>query len=289
MPTDVHAKRKELTFAQAEGVDELPRQLRRDEISPELRAMLWLLIHTDLQQGKYFSRFDNNFHLSAKWEKLLHRKHIFVDHKMVDEFISDPSVLISKVKKIINSGDYVEVYGFLQWVLRENKEAIDIEKVKLILKRTHAAYRLIEDPPTFIPISSEEEVGAINQAFLDLRAQEFDGARTHLRTAAQNLTSGGYADSIRESIHAVESVARLLGGTNSLGGALQKLKSKKAVHPALEKGFGALYGFTSDEKGIRHPLLDDATSAVDETDAIFMIGACASFVSYLINRTRDTK
>ena len=51
-------------------------------------------------------------------------------------------------------------------------------------------------------------------------------------------------------------------------------------------GFAAIYGFTSDEKGIRHPLLDDHTAKVDETDALFMIGACAAFVSYLINKAR---
>ena len=41
-----------------------------------------------------------------------------------------------------------------------------------------------------------------------------------------------------------------------------------------------------DEKGIRHPLLDKGDAEVDETDALFMIGACGAFVSYLINKSR---
>jgi hypothetical protein len=53
---------------------------------------------------------------------------------------------------------------------------------------------------------------------------------------------------------------------------------------ARDGGFGSLYGFTSDEDGIRHPLLDSVAAQVDETDALFMIGACAAFVSYLINK-----
>lgn len=40
------------------------------------------------------------------------------------------------------------------------------------------------------------------------------------------------------------------------------------------------------EKGIRHPLLDNAKAEVDEADALFMIGACAAFVSYMINKAR---
>jgi hypothetical protein len=36
----------------------------------------------------------------------------------------------------------------------------------------------------------------------------------------------------------------------------------------------------------RRVLLDLASAKVDETDALFMIGACAAFVSYLINKSR---
>jgi len=56
----------------------------------------------------------------------------------------------------------------------------------------------------------------------------------------------------------------------------------------LKKGFLALYGFTSDEQGIRHPLLDKEAPAVDEADAMFMIGACSAFLSYLTNKSRAT-
>jgi hypothetical protein len=33
-------------------------------------------------------------------------------------------------------------------------------------------------------------------------------------------------------------------------------------------------------------LLEAGAPAVDETDALFMIGACAAFVSYMINKVR---
>ena len=57
------------------------------------------------------------------------------------------------------------------------------------------------------------------------------------------------------------------------------------IHPALEAGFQKLYAYTSDEHGIRHALNRDGAN-VDEADAIFMLGACASFVSYLIGKAR---
>jgi hypothetical protein len=67
-----------------------------------------------------------------------------------------------------------------------------------------------------------------------------------------------------------------------------KLEQKSNIHGALKKGFLALYGFTSDEQGIRHPLLDKEAPAVDEADAMFMIGACSAFLSYLTNKSRAT-
>ena len=68
--------------------------------------------------------------------------------------------------------------------------------------------------------------------------------------------------------------------------ALAKLEEKAKIHGALVSGFKSVYGFSSDEQGIRHPLLDKEAPAVNKTDAMFMIGACSAFISYLINKSR---
>jgi hypothetical protein len=67
------------------------------------------------------------------------------------------------------------------------------------------------------------------------------------------------------------------------------LENSAKIHRSLKHGFANLYGYTSDEEGIRHPLLDDGTAKVDETDALFMLGACVAFVSYLINKAKKAK
>jgi hypothetical protein len=41
-----------------------------------------------------------------------------------------------------------------------------------------------------------------------------------------------------------------------------------------------LYGFASDEHGVRHPLLDKGDASVTEEDAMFMLGTCASLVTF---------
>jgi hypothetical protein len=137
---------------------------------------------------------------------------------------------------------------------------------------------------TVIPMGSEAEIETLKQAFADVAAHDFHGARAHLRKASEELTAGRYADSIRESIHSVESVAEVLEPSGDLAKALNKLTGSTNIHGGMKKAFLALYGYTSNEQGIRHALLEADAPSVDEADALFMIGACAAFVSYLINR-----
>ena len=120
-----------------------------------------------------------------------------------------------------------------------------------------------------------------------LRSGPFEGARSHLRKSAECIKNGSLAESVRESIHAVESVARSLdaGAATSLKPALNALSQKVALHGAFKKGIENLYGYTSDEDGIRHALLEEQAN-VDIDDAVFMFGACTSFAAYLVNKAR---
>jgi hypothetical protein len=136
------------------------------------------------------------------------------------------------------------------------------------------------------PLGSDAEAATVEKAFSDLKGSGLAGAREHLKSAATELSGGNFSDSIRESIHAVESVTRTLEPSGDFSKALVKLEQKTNIHPAMKKGFLALYGFSSDEQGIRHPLLEKEAPSVDEADAMFMIGACSAFVSYLVNKAR---
>ena len=56
------------------------------------------------------------------------------------------------------------------------------------------------------------------------------------------------------------------------------------MHGAFRDALLKLYGYTSDEKGIRHSLLEETN--VDETDARFMIVVCSAFTNLLISRVQ---
>ena len=129
------------------------------------------------------------------------------------------------------------------------------------------------------------EAKTLETPYANLSASEFKGARSHLLEAANQLNGGNFAASVRESIHSVEAMARVIDlKSNNLGDILNRLEKSGKINPNLKRGFSALYEYISDEKGVRHYLVFREEAQVSEAEAMYMIGACASFVSYLITK-----
>jgi hypothetical protein len=281
MNDDPYADRRRLTFEQAEGVEPLPRQMQPRELSQELRAVLWAHIYESMLCDQVL--IDD--YIDPEWQNILYNAWIVWDREPADEYRGKD--LVAYVKTIIMKQTYVRVLGFIQIVLRHSSCPPGLSNaVNQVLEQCRSAYRVL-DKTTIVPIASDHDADTVQRAFSDLEKQELHGARKHLRSAGSHLTSGDYAASIRESIHAVESVVCLLSDSSDLKKAMNKLGDVAPIHGALKNGFLAIYGYTSDERGIRHSLLDQREAPVDEADALFMLGACAAFVSYLINKARN--
>jgi hypothetical protein len=276
-----HASRRQLTFEQAEGLAPLPQQMKPRQITPAGRAALWAVLFEQLRNSTYQN------HVAGDWRLILFDLHVGYRHRMADEFDPYYPTVIKELKPVFADGNYARILGMTQWLLRHSRCPPSFRAaIGNALSATLNSYRIVADD-TIVPVGSEREAETIEAAFADLARFEFGGAREHLRRAGEELTAGHFPGSVRESIHSVESVVRLLEPDGDFSKALAKLEAKAAVHGSLKKGFVAIYGFTSDAKGIRHPLLEDPQAAVDETDALFMMGACAAFVSYLVNKARS--
>ena len=118
-----------------------------------------------------------------------------------------------------------------------------------------------------------------------------DGASAHLRQAAEHINAGQHADAIADSIHAVESVARRIDpeSNKDLAHALDSLERSGVLkHRGLKKAIGALYGYASNQPGIRHALVFEDAADVGLDEAILMFGACASFAAYLTEKHRKS-
>jgi len=119
---------------------------------------------------------------------------------------------------------------------------------------------------------------------LVLNDKDFPAVRKHLHRALELLSDKkkpDYRNSIKESISAVESITQELSGNPkaTLGEALKILEKKNKLHPALKVAYLKLYGYTSDEGGIRHAMLEEPNLSV--ADAKFFLLSCTSFINYL--------
>jgi hypothetical protein len=189
------------------------------------------------------------------------------------------------------SCNWYEKYDFIEFILSENsiQELEDFKKeCNSILERELSAYRLIADKIT--PITNEREIKEIEEAIEKSKITKLSGVHAHLKTALtlfSDRKSPDYRNSIKESISAVEAISILISGNPkaSLADALNILENKIDLHGALKKGFQNIYGYTSDEGGIRHSLTEESQE-VDFDDAKYMLVSCSAFVNYLIGKAQ---
>lgn len=280
---------KNLTFSQAQGLEPLPSPLALGELSDDLRNAIYGVLHESISNSSKYVVMTT--FVKEPWLEVLRAKHVRFDRQRADSFKTALDEFMPDLEGACFHAPYNTLFDLLQFIMRQPAcPKKFILQLKELLEEFGAAYRVVMSPgPSIVPVSTPEEGRAIQQAFGAIGTNEFAGARKHLHDAGVYLGQPGKeADSVRESIHAVEAVCKVLAGTPdaTLTAALNRLKNKAPMHPAFVTGLEKLYSYTNDEKGIRHALLGDEAK-VDPADAQLMFGACASFVSYLIGKARS--
>ena len=153
-----------------------------------------------------------------------------------------------------------------------------IEMCNSFLEREASGYRFVDSRIT--QITAPEEIAAIEDSI----ANSSGGIREHLVRALDFLSdrkAPDYRNSIKESISAVEATCKAINASQKgdLNQALEAISTKVGIHSALKQSLTKLYAYTSDEKGIRHALMDQPNVSFE--DAKFMLVSCAAFTSYL--------
>lgn len=237
-----------------------------------------------------FHRVRTGKYLISHWKKICQSYVYQFLHTPADEITNDYGYYFELFKEAILHKVYNVVLDLLTHIIGHPGCPDEFAgKINSAFKRHLAPYVVIDNK--FIALATtEQEAVTLSKAFADAEARGFEGAYDHLRKAVDclNQHDPDFVGCARESIHAVESVVRKLDpkGSKEFKKALSSLKSHIDIHPALEEGMKRLYGYSSAEEGIRHPVIDPPAK-VDLAEALFMLGTCASFVSYLISKARD--
>lgn len=271
---------KLLTFSQAQGYEPLPQPLALGEISLEARIKIWDRIHLGTKS------YDDS--VSSSWDDILKKIHGDYFKRPIDEY--NPirkSEILEEIKSLIlnESTPFNEVFDMIQMIMRYRWVTIGNfnRAMHNIFRQCRLAYTIDhKHPVTILPAATEQEGQSLRSAMDQLRSAGLGGATEHLRKAGEAINRGDWADSVRESISAVESVARQIapGTPQALGAALNSLGKQGMIPPALKSALDNLNRYAN-EPGIRHAVLDSKKAQVGQDEAVFMLGACASFASYL--------
>jgi hypothetical protein len=279
----VNDTKRYVPFSQRTGLEPIPPQLKLDEVSAELRRLLEYYISLEIGRESYVPGDYRMFR--DKWKRVAMDLHVLFFKQPVDAFDYKVSGSKGRLSATIQRADIGQLFDMVEFLVRHPGCSNELKREladSFVMAR--AAYRVF-DNKYIAAIGTEEQAAAFERAIADAEAKNATAARKQLIAAGVALRNADWAGTVRESIHAVEAMAvRLAPRTNTLGAALKELEQRGHLHGGLKAAFGSLYGYSSGEEGVRHALVFSDEAQVDEADALFMLGACASFVSYLLAR-----
>ena len=273
-----------MKFSQRLGMKPIKTAIQIDSMDSDLRTSLWNSFHqfylqTDSSSMIYEPEFES--FLKSLWHNFFKIP--------IDTLCDDVNKTIKFIIDWFFKSEWYDVYDFIEFISGEKYPVNSFEFRKYcnyMLERELSAYRFVDELIT--KITDENELKEIEDAINNSMKTKLAGVHLHLKSALAKLSDRkvpDYRNSIKESISAVEAISQIITGDSKaeLGQALKVLEQNVGLHNALKKGFMAIYGYTSDEGGIRHAMLEEDT--IDFEDAKFMLVSCSAFVNYLIMKS----
>lgn len=269
-----------MRFSERMGYKTVKTVLQLESIDDDLRASLWNTLDYWVFSQPNFKYSQHGKPAIEEFSKALWEFHF---KKTFDKRPEGGAAIIAFIRSHFFSCQWYEVYDLLEFVIKivDRKGNLTI-RINKVLEREVAGYRIIDQ--RCVPITCDVEVSAV-QNLLD--SSPFSGARMHISQALRHLSNRSDPDLrnvIKEAISAVESACKELAGDDkaTLAEAVKILERKKPVHPALKRSLLSMYGYTSDEHGIRHAMIDDPK--INTEEAKFFLISCSAFCNYLATR-----
>lgn len=275
-------------FSQRQGFRPLRKALQRESIDDELKNRLWsalkLVLWDKWVARDYFGHTTEEAKQIEMLLKLIWLHYFKLPLDTLPAFDTGyPKSSYQLIRERFFTGKWWEVFDFLEFVVKSvpnnswKKQLTEF--ANSFLESENSAYRFVDSE--IVEITDENEISTVESA-IDVGIK---GTSKHLKTSLEFLSdrqSPDYRNSIKESISAVESVCQAISGKkkSTLGDCLKTIKEKQDMHPAFDKALSSLYGYTSDEGGIRHALSEDS-KAPDYADAKFMLVVCSAFVNFI--------
>lgn len=192
------------------------------------------------------------------------------------------SYYIDQIQEKFYNLEWNKVYDFLEFLISftnyDQTKNNFISKLNQIFIDERVPYKIIDG--LVVPLVSEIEAAEVEEAI----GNKYTAVSGHIKKALELYKKRPTADhenSIKESISAVEALARII--LNKPSAILGQLADQLNIHPAFREAIKKLYGWTSDEGGIRHSDNNKKLN-VDEKEARYMPVQCSALVNYIISK-----
>ena len=280
---------RSLTFSERMGIMPVRESIQIDGMDLRLRVAIFNYVYELFValwdcENEYGDRVGIGELLARKvWCKLYSNP--------IDEFPYYSSEFLSFLKREILGGSWASVYDLMECIVQEDIDALSraANDFNDILEDELSGFRFAGG--VLVQISGEEELLSLSEL---LKVDDkYSGARKHIQAAVELFSdrdNPDYRNVVKEAISAVESAVLALvpnSGKARFGELINRLERQGRVHPALAKAWKEMYGFTSDEDGIRHALSSES-STVDFKMAKYMLVTCSAFVNYLVQFDAET-
>lgn len=268
-----------LTFSQAHGYEEIPQQLKLEELSNLARMKVWNVLFACFghEAPEYIS--GNSSRLD-----ILRDIHMNLDNLPLDRW--NYSHAMERLRRTVMAQPFNKVFDLVQFILRHPQCPGLVNEMKEAFEEGMVAY-VIDDngPPTIFPASTAEEGKSLIRSLRTLQQAGLGTAAGLFRKAATDINREDWTGSIRNSISALESVARKLNPqAKTFGDALREIRrNSSSLWPSqLVQAMQNIWNYTNQKNtGIRHGSPSSTDTSVGQEEALFMLGVCASIASYL--------
>jgi len=261
-----------MNFSQRFGY--VSKDLQRATVSPALKMRIWNILYKELIYTIQWPLSNEKvYHFFEKCWDLIFKRDVS-DFRAFDRIVRH--IEISKVYTLLK---WNTIFDLIEEVLKEFSQKNLAEKFNTVLKEEGSAYRIINNQ--VVEITSEQEIIEIEKVFS--QPDKFTPVKNHLDKGLKYLSNRekpDYENSIKESISALESLTKIITGRNeTLGILIKELK----IHSALKDSISKMYGWASDNGGIRHGSgVNDLKS--DESESRLILVFASSLINYIISK-----
>ena len=230
-------------------------------------------------QSLYAIKFeeDKNFFIKLydKFFKIVERPVTVNIHKIKEE-----------IEKYYLKMQWFEIYDFIEYIseiYHDTRTNFQFrEKINQVLEEEMSGYRFVDS--YIAPIIDEIEIKEVEEAL----ECKYIPVKQQLSNALELLSDRekpDYQNSIKESITAVESVAKIITGKETDLASCLKVMDLD-LNKQFKTSMTNLYGWTCKEDGIRHGHTGEELKTSFE-EAKYMLVSCSAFVNYLIAKNKD--